>query len=75
MRKDVTVLARMIDTGNVVPVEIVWDDGRRFKIDKIIAKEKRASLKGGGKGVRYTVRIEGKEKYLFLDEYTWFVEV
>ena len=75
MRKNVTVLARMLETGNVVPVEIVWDDGRRFKIDKILAKEKCAGLKGGGKGIRYTIRVGENERYLFLDEYTWFVEV
>ena len=75
MRKNVTVLARMLSTGNIVPVEIVWEDGRRFKIDKVLDKQKCAGLKGGGKGLRYTVRILEEERYLFLDEYVWFVEI
>ena len=75
LRKNVTVLARMLTTGNMVPLEIVWDDGRVFKIDKVLSKEKRASLKGGGKGTRYTVRVMGQERYLFFDDGIWFVEV
>ena len=75
LRKNVTVLARMLENGNIIPLEIVWDDGRRFQIDKILDKRKAASTKGGGAGIRYTVRICGHEKYLFLDDYTWFVEI
>ena len=32
------------------------------------------SLKGGGLGMRYTVKIRGKEVYLFEDAGRWFVE-
>ena len=75
MRKNITVTARMINTGNIVPIEIVWEDGRIFKIDKIVDKRNVSSTKGGGKGIRYTIKINNQEKYLFLDEYIWFVEV
>lgn len=75
MRKNVTVLARMLDSGNIVPLEIVWEDGRIYKIDKILDKRKTASTKGGGAGIRYTIRIGTNERYLFLDEYIWFIEI
>jgi len=75
LRKNVTVTARMLESGNIVPLEIFWDDGRKFMIDKILDKRRAASTKGGGAGIRYTVRICGHEKYLFLDDYTWFVEI
>jgi len=65
----------MLESGNVIPVEIVWEDGMVFKIDKILDKRKASSTKGGGVGIRYTVRINNKEKYLFLDDYNWFVEL
>lgn len=61
--------------GKVIPLEIEWEDGRIFVIDKILDMRKVASTKGGGKGLRYTCRILGKEKYLFLDEYFWWVEI
>lgn len=75
MRKDITVVAKMKSNGDVEPLSIIWEDGRTFNIDKILDKRKKASTKGGGKGLRYTVRTQGKERFLFLDEYTWFVEV
>lgn len=75
LRKNVTVLARMIENGNIIPVEIVWEDGRVFKIDRVLDKRKTASTKGGGAGLRYTIRIGEHERYLFLDEYIWFIEI
>lgn len=61
--------------GKVIPLEIEWEDGRLFAVDKVLETRKVASTKGGGKGLRYTCRILGKEKYLFLDDYLWWVEI
>lgn len=73
--KFINVRALMRYDGRVIPLEIEWEDGRIFAIDKVLDIRKVASTKGGGKGVRYTCRILNKEKYLFLDEYFWWVEV
>ena len=75
MRKNISVRALMRSDGTVLPLEIEWDNGRRFVIDRVLDIRKAASTKGGGKGLRYTCRILGKQRYLFLDEYFWFVEV
>ena len=75
MRKNISVRALMRSDGTVLPLEIEWDDGRKFVIDRVLDIRKAASTKGGGKGLRYTCRILGKQRYLFLDEYFWFVEV
>ena len=75
MRKNVSVHALMREDGTVLPLEIEWEDGRRFVIDKVLDIRKCASTKGGGKGLRYTCTISGKQKFLFLDEYFWFVEI
>ena len=75
MRKNVSVRALMRSDGTVLPLEIEWDDGRKFVIDRVLDIRKAASTKGGGKGLRYTCRILGHQRYLFLDEYFWFVEV
>ncbi len=75
MRKNVSVKTLMREDGKVIPLEIQWDDGRTFCIDKILDIRKLASTKGGGKGIRYTCRILGTEKYLFLDDYFWFIEI
>jgi len=40
----------------------------------VLDVRKAASLKVGGRGTRYTVRIKGRQTYLFEDESRWFVE-
>lgn len=65
-----------------MPLEFIWHDGRKYKIDKVLDVKPRPSLKAGGVGHRYTVRISGQERYMYL-EYPndpttslgrWFVE-
>lgn len=67
----------------MLPTEIVWEDGRRFQIDKILDIRQAAALKAGGSGDRYTIRINGKQSYLFFERNAsingnnigrWFVE-
>jgi hypothetical protein len=36
--------------------------------------QRAASRKAGGAGIRYTCRIRGKEKYIWLEEDRWFVD-
>ena len=44
-------------------------------IDKVKEIKRAASLKVGGVGLRYEVFISGNLRYLFLDEYRWYIEV
>ena len=44
------------------------------EIDRVLDVRRAASLKAGGMGIRYTVRINGKQSYLFYEEPRWFVE-
>ena len=53
---------------------IIWDDGRRFQVDRVTDVRRRASMKVGGVGMRYTCVIMGHERYLYLEENRWFVE-
>ncbi|MGN0488908.1 MAG: hypothetical protein ACI4HO_06570 [Ruminococcus sp.] len=74
MKQYVSVTAVFDEDGNLLPINIMWDDGRKFPIDKVTDVRYAASLKAGGAGIRYTCRIGGKEKYLFLEEQRWFVD-
>ena len=64
--------------GGITPRSFVWEDGNRYKIDKVLNVRPAASLKAGGVGLRYTVRVGGRETYLFLEEdktgAKWFME-
>lgn len=71
----VDVNARFTSDGRLIPKEIIWSNGEKYEIDKVIAEQRRANLKAGGCGIRYTCRIMGGEHYLFYEEnYRWFVE-
>lgn len=84
-RVDVDVILRWDTDGNLTPQAIIWKDGAEFIIDKVLSVCKSASLKAGGMGFRYTVRltnedynVHGQTTFLFLDQgqvpETWFVE-
>lgn len=73
-RVNVEIVARFDLEGCITPLEIIWEDGRTFAIDKVIASQRAASLKAGGQGTRYTVMIDGRQAYLFYENPIWFVE-
>ena len=60
--------------GKIIPKVIIWEDGRKFVIDRILDVRPAASLKVGGVGIRYTIRVRGKKTFLFRSQYRWFVE-
>lgn len=74
MKKYIKVTATFDCDGNLLPELIYWEDGRKYPIDKITDVRYAASLKACGAGIRYTCKILGKERYLFLEENRWFVD-
>lgn len=75
MKQFVSVEAKFDTDGNLLPICIFWEDGRKFEIDKITDVRFAPSLKAGGAGIRYTCRIRNQERYLFLDQNRWFIEI
>ena len=70
----VEVIAKFSREGQVMPISVIWQDGRVYEIDKILDVRRAASLKVGGMGIRYTCRIGGKDTFLYYEEPKWFVE-
>ncbi len=71
----VDVLAEFTKEGVLKPREIILEDRRHYEVDKILDARQAASLKAGGVGIRYTCKIQGREKYIFYeDNNRWFVE-
>ena len=64
--------------GTIFPRSFIWEDGKRYEIDRVLDIRPAASLKAGGIGLRYTVRIRKKEVLMFLEELhgasRWFME-
>ncbi len=73
-KRYVAVEALFSEEGRVVPKTIIWDDGRRFVVDEVRDVRRAASLKTGGDGIRYTIRVGSTITYLFYEEPRWFVE-
>ena len=79
----VNVTADMRPDGVIRPIYFRWTDGNKYEIDKVKAVRPAHAERAGGQGDRYTVMIEGREKYLFFEHSTeygdknvgrWFVE-
>jgi len=64
--------------GQILPRSFVWEDGCCYEVDKVIDVRPAASLKAGGAGLRFTVRVMHKETFMFLEEnggtFRWFME-
>ncbi|MDO5392134.1 MAG: hypothetical protein Q4F24_13730 [Eubacteriales bacterium] len=72
----VAVTAEFTVSGELNPLWITWDDGRKFSIDRIVDCRRAASLKAGGVGLRFTCFMYGAEHYLFYEgDNLWFVEL
>ena len=70
----VEIDVKFLEDGTKIPMSIKWTDGTTFEIDRVLDVKKCASLKVGGFGDRYRVRISGKETYLYYEFDKWFVE-
>lgn len=70
----VEVTARFDVDGKVTPLSLTWEDGTVFEIDKVLDCRRAASLKAGGVGIRYIIRIGKRQSYLYYEDPRWFVE-
>ena len=79
----VKVASEFDSTGYMQPLEIIWKDGRVFKIESIKDFRPASSLAEHLPGDCYTVVIKGEVKHLFFERtdplYSgrfgrWFVE-
>lgn len=72
----VDVIALITAEGKRIPIEIIWEDGRVFKIESYRQCGVSASL-GGKCGILYDVKIHGVDKKLYYDIESgkWFLDV
>lgn len=79
----VNVLASFDTDGRLRPLALLWEDGRKYRIDQVLDVRSAASLRAGGQGDRYTIRVGSRESFLFFERSPavagaelgrWFVE-
>lgn len=73
MKEFVKVLTEIDENGKKTPKVITFRE-REFVIDRVLDVTNRASMKAGGVGERYTIRINGKQTYLYYEFNKWFIE-
>ena len=71
------------EDGIMLPRKITWEDGREYEIDRVVDIRQAAAMRAGGQGDRYTIKVGGKQSYLFFERSPnqtgncigrWFVE-
>ncbi|MDR1065281.1 MAG: hypothetical protein LBL25_02830 [Oscillospiraceae bacterium] len=74
----VDVTERRTKDGGLIPLSFVWEDGVSYAVDDVLDARPAASLKAGGMGLRYTVRVKRRETFMYLEEERglcrWFME-
>lgn len=71
-KRYVEVDVRFSTEGRLRPLQIIFDKGQVYKIDKIKDICRRAA-DVGGVGDRYICMIQGKERELWFEDGRWFV--
>jgi len=64
---------RRVD-GTILPRAVTWEDGRTYEVERVLDIRPAASLKCGGAGIRYKIRVRGRDTYLWLEDQRYFVE-
>ena len=70
----VEVIAKFDREGNIEPITVKWEDNTIYQIDRVLDVRRGASLKAGGSGMRYVVRIGNSRTVLYHEDPAWFVE-
>ena len=72
----IDVIAHFKPDGMIIPLRIKWGNSV-YNVDKVTEILPRPSKIGGGAGIRYTIYIKARQKYIWLEHGTnkWFVEV
>ena len=73
-KRYVKVVSVTDEDGRITPVSVEWDDGRVYEIDRVLDRRQAWSPRTGGKGMRYTICVEGRATFLYFEGPRWFVE-
>ena len=73
-REYVTMYIEVLPEGQVVPLSILWKDGRKFAVEQVINIKNNAPAKSGGRATKYTLIVQGQTRDFLVDNGKWFVE-
>lgn len=53
--------------GVMLPRVLIWEDGEKYVVDRVVDIRQAAARKAGGQGDRYTIEVRGQISYLFFE--------
>ena len=53
--------------GTVLPTAITWENGNQYQIDEVLGIRQAVSMRSGGTGDKYKIKVQCKERYLFFE--------
>ena len=71
----VEVEVKFLKEGGMRPLWLIWEDGRKFEVERVRSIERRPARTGSLLVTRYTCLVRGQEKYLFFEGNRWFLEI
>lgn len=74
VRHYVEVEARHLRDCSILPLTIIWDDGRRFELT-VVDRPRRQRCATHGYAIRYDVLVRSQRRTLWRDEQGWFFEL
>ena len=72
-KRYVPVVVRFDTEGQIRPLQIEFDESHKYPVDRVLDVCRAACQSVGGVGIRYTVLVQGHERYLWLEKNKWFV--
>ena len=72
-KKYVDVLTVMGKNEVLKPVAVLWDNGIKYEIDRVLQIRNKASSVGGC-GLCYECVIQGQKRDLYFERTRWFLE-
>ena len=83
MKVYVQVMVMFREDGMMLPRSFIWEDGRKYIIDRVLDVRPAHAERAGGQGDRYKIMVNGQQRYLFFEHSTeindkkvgkWFIE-
>ncbi len=72
-KRYVEVVTLIGKQGEVRPLFLIWDNGIKYPVDKII-EVRNAASQVGGCGLLFRCMIGGQIRNLFFERNRWFIE-
>lgn len=55
------------EDGVMLPTAVIWEDGCRYPVDKVLSIRPGYAAKAGGQGDKYTIQVQGRQTCIYFE--------